>query len=134
MTNVDLTISELNMVNYSKANADLKISIDYSLGGINYWNYQTIKRGIRIRFIPEIKERQEFNGRVYITRKTIIGADTYESGFSIFLKETKRRNDKLSCKYKEAFKPYAEKMTEMFEKQQFEDLKDFVYSIADKVK
>ncbi len=64
----------------------LAISINYSLGGYNYFSSQQNSRGYRITFKPCCIT----NG---FSSSTLMG-DQYESGFYIFLAPTTRFNKK----------------------------------------
>ena len=65
---------------------ELKISVDYYLGGMNYFNGQTSKRGIYLHLTPIIR-----NGGM--SESTLLGGQR-ESGFKVLLEELSRRSQK----------------------------------------
>ena len=76
-----------------KPNSDgethLCVSMDYDLGGMNYFNYTTIERGYYLYCIPCVLSDSEFKGRTYTSVRTCV-----EKGLKKLLKKVTRKSKK----------------------------------------
>ena len=70
----------------------LDISIDYVLGGYNYFSYKQDTRGYRVDLSPYDLHKSEYNGKTYTTRETSYG--TGKNGGYVFIEEAKRKSTK----------------------------------------
>ena len=70
----------------------LDISIDYVLGGYNYFSYKQDGRGYRVDISPYDLRVNEYNGKTYTTRETSYG--TGKSGGYVFIEGAKRKSAK----------------------------------------
>jgi hypothetical protein len=67
---------------------EVKVSLSYSLGGINYWTYNTDPRGYYMSAVPVIRE----SGDGFSSERFTLG-----KGVRLFLKEVKRRSAKAEA-------------------------------------
>ena len=65
---------------------ELKVSVRYDKGGINYFTYKNEKRGVYVHFKPVHRESG-------IESCTLLGSHK-ESGFKVFVKELGRKSQK----------------------------------------
>lgn len=76
-----------------KPNSDgethLCVSMDYDLGGINYFNGKMNERGYYLYCTPCELSNSEFNGRTYTTARTLVG-----KGLKKLLKKVTRKSKK----------------------------------------
>lgn len=73
---------------------EVEVTLEYTLGGHNYFSGTRNARGYRVAFSPVNRG----NGTV---SRTLLGGN-WESGGYIMLEETKRKNDKIAQKWLEA--------------------------------
>lgn len=73
----------------------VQTEIRYYLGGINYFNYKTEKRGYYIHFNP--CKHKEIKDGIYSTETQPL----HERSFKILIKETNRKNEKTLQKLKD---------------------------------
>jgi hypothetical protein len=73
---------------------NIKITIDYELGGHNMFSGNVNRRGYYLYAQPVTLTENEYNGRSYTSESA-----TLFNGFKVFLKEVGRKSDKA---YKEA--------------------------------
>jgi len=73
---------------------NIKITIDYELGGHNMFSGNVNRRGYYLYAQPVTLTENEYNGRSYTSESTMMF-----SGFKVFLKEVGRKSEKA---YKEA--------------------------------
>lgn len=97
---------------------ELKISVDYELGGMNYFSGEINKRGTYVYFKPVCR------GDGFET--TMLLADTASAGFKIFVKEQGRKSAKTVNAVFEAVKPYADTFAELYNKRQFTGIMELV--------
>ena len=67
----------------------LEITLDYSLGGYNYWNGNTDGRGYYLYVTPVSVGKSEYNGHEYETVSQILG-----QGSKMLLKQVARKSKK----------------------------------------
>lgn len=70
----------------------LEISLDYSLGGYNYWNGNNDGRGYYLYVSPVTITSREYNGRPYETVSQILG-----QGIKKLVKPVQRKSKKAEA-------------------------------------
>ena len=95
---------------------ELKISVDYEKGGMNYFTGDNNKRGIYVYFTPIERTKYGF--------KTVILGDKKECGFKTCVKECGRKNTKAMSEIFQKInqKELLENITKLFEEEKFSDI------------
>ena len=80
---------------YIEATGDcnrLEITLDYSLGGYNYWNGNTDGRGYYLYVTPVYLSEKEYNGQVYHSVQSTLG-----KGIKKLVKPVQRKSKKAEA-------------------------------------
>lgn len=86
---------------------ELKITIDYSLGGLDYFNGGSSKRGI-YAYLSPIDRNGGFESM------TMLG-NQRESGYKVFLEELKRGSQKKIDEWALKIGPYTDRIVKFYE-------------------
>ena len=98
---------------------ELQIEVFYSLGGMNYFSGKMNERGYYLLLSPV---NRGSNG---MTESTLMGG-THESGFKIFLEETKRKSQKRLEQIADRIKPLIDKIGNLYEKKEYKEIAELV--------
>lgn len=100
----------------------LKIEVDYSLGGMNYFSGNINKRGYYLYLTP-----CTMNGTIMTS--TLMGK-TEESGFKIFLEETKRKSKKRQGEIYQKLESKIEDIRDLFQIGEYKEINNLTYEIT----
>ena len=84
----------------------LKIEVDYTLGGVNYFSGNVNQRGYKLYITP-------CNVGDGFMQSTLMGS-TDESGYYIMLEQVKRKNQKKMQEWWDKIEPLADKIAELY--------------------
>lgn len=95
---------------------ELKVSVDYQKGGMNYFNGDMEMGGIYVYLTPTERTKYGF--------RTIISGNTKEMGFKIFVRPLGRKSQKAITEVfnKINQKELIENVTKLFEQERYADI------------
>lgn len=93
---------------------ELKISVDYAKGGVNYFNGRSEKRGIYVYFTPVYRSGG-------IQRSIMLGGRK-ESGFKAFVRECGRMSQKQIDSVFERVEGIKDKIAELYDKEAYQTI------------
>lgn len=99
---------------------ELKVSVDYSKGGRNYFNGRMDRRGVYVYLTPIHREAN-------VTRSIMFGG-VQESGFKVFVKETSRLSQKQIDNVAEVVFSMGEQIAELYNKQAYSSISSLILS------
>jgi hypothetical protein len=95
-------------------NKYLKVELDYSLGGVNYFNSTRNERGLKVYF----REVERSNANGYTTESFMVFGDN--KAFQVHLLDMTRKSQKVIDKYGKIMQDMPkEKLMEVYEKKDF---------------
>lgn len=97
---------------------NIEIKLSYNLGGINYFTGNKDPRGYYLYITPITITQKDG----YTTQSFTISADPDTKGIKYFLKETKRKNDKLQEKLWNKVEPETESLKNLFLKKELKEI------------
>ena len=95
---------------------ELKIEVDYTLGGMNYFSGNINKRGYKLYLTPCSRA-----GGIIST--TLMGS-TEESGFYILLEEVTRLNKKRQEHWWSVVEPLTDRIAELYAERKFQEIRE----------
>ena len=107
---------KINAGRYSQ----LKIEVNYTLGGMNYFSGNVNKRGYKLYLTPCDCHADGFMSQ------TLLGADEHESGFYILLEEVTRMNQKRLKYWQDKIEPLADEIADLYSEKRYDDIIELV--------
>ena len=104
-----------------KDHNELKIEVEYDLGGHNYFTSKPIRRGYSVYVIPLTR-----NGDFAATQALFGGPK--ESGFKVFLEETQRKSAKRLAELTAKVLPLGEQIRDLFQSGQYQKVGELIKS------
>lgn len=95
---------------------ELKIEVEYTLGGMNYFSGKTNKRGYKLYLTP--------CSRATGFMQTTLMGSTEESGFYILLEEVTRLNKKRQEHWWSVVEPLTDKIADLYSERKFQEIID----------
>lgn len=101
---------------------ELKISIDYELGGYSYFYSQKNQRGVYIYIKPVNHGENGFEESVML-------GDTKSSGFKICVEELTRKSQKAIDSWHKKISIATAEITELYEQEKYDDIVKLINSL-----
>ena len=101
----------------------LRLNVDYSLGGMNYFTGSINRRGYYLYLAP-------CSTGTGFLQTTLMGSQE-ESGFKILLQETTRKSAKRLSELYAKLEPYLEKIGELFSGKEYQTINTLVQEKVD---
>lgn len=97
----------------------LRINVDYTKGGMNYFSGGVSPRGVYVYLTPITRNERGFE-------TSVLMGDTHFSGFKILLEELPRKNQKTIDKWDAKIALISEFITELYEQKEYSKINEIV--------
>ena len=114
------------IANGSTSLNELRFTVDYEYGGMNYFSGQINKRGIYAYFKP-VSRSNGFCSELLIS-------DTRSAGFKVLIRELGRRSEKWENKIWEALTPYKDTFAELYNAGDYHQIANLILNTCKNLK